>query len=430
VRPLQIYNRGERAAVRVADAVFAPLAWGRRPSESIATAPQRVLLLRLERIGDLLMVLDAIGLARGFWPGAEIDLAVGSWNRDLAALIPDLNRIDVIDAPWLSRESRGASWPELIRHARGWRARQYDLVINFEPDLRSNLLAWFSGAQRRVGYWTGGGQALLTDSIDYHPAEHVSDNARHLVAHAARRSTRDVDARMRPRLTPPPAAVAEARAVLGQAERPLIGIHASGGRPSKQWHLDRFASVARTLASSRDATIVLTGAAGDRPLVDEVKRHLSGARIIDACGPMSLPALAALLAELDVLITSDSGPMHLAAAVGTPLVALFGPASPARYGPLSADARVLRVDLPCSPCGQVRLPPVRCRGHVPDCMDGITVARVVEAALEQLDRVPHVESSAPRRATGAPRRSGAGQTGSPRATARGGPGDEVPRSGE
>jgi len=91
-----------------------------------------------------------------------------------------------------------------------------------------------------------------------------------------------------------------------------------------------------------------------------------------------------VLAELDVLVTGDTGPMHLAAAVGTPLVALFGPSNPVRYGPLSGAHRILRVDLWCSPCGQVRLPPERCRGHVPECLDRISVDTVVQATIELL----------------------------------------------
>jgi ADP-heptose:LPS heptosyltransferase len=75
--------------------------------------------------------------------------------------------------------------------------------------------------------------------------------------------------------------------------------------------------------------------------------------------------------------------------VDTAIVALFGPSNPARYGPLARTQRVLRVDLPCSPCGQVRLPPARCRGHVPECLDRIDVERVVAAALDLLDARPH-----------------------------------------
>jgi ADP-heptose:LPS heptosyltransferase len=270
--------------------------------------------------------------------------------------------------------------------ARAWRDRHYDLVINFEPDIRSNLLAWWSGAPRRAGYWTGGGGALLTDALEYDPRQHVSANAKRLVATMAGSALRAFDAVVPrgTRLVPSPDAVAAARSSLAGAPRPLIGIHSSGGRESKQWHLDRFAAVGRTLAESVGGTIVLTGSSGDRALVDTVKRGLGSVRVVDAAGALDLPALAALLAELDVLITGDTGPMHLAAAMDTPVVALFGPSQPWRYGPLASRQRIVRVDLPCSPCGQVRLPPERCRGHVPDCMDAIHVDVVVRAARDLL----------------------------------------------
>src|SRR5262249_33524693 len=152
---LQIYDPRERVLVGVADLLARPFGWRRRKADGRAV--RRVLLLRLERIGDLLMVLDAIHDARTAWPDAEIDLAVGSWNAPLAALIHDVNRVEVADVPWLTRESRGDSWPSLIRKARQWRRRRYDVVLNFEPDVRSNLLAFLAGGRRRFGYWTGGG---------------------------------------------------------------------------------------------------------------------------------------------------------------------------------------------------------------------------------------------------------------------------------
>jgi ADP-heptose:LPS heptosyltransferase len=184
----------------------------------------------------------------------------------------------------------------------------------------------------------------------------------------------------------PDDARAAADARLAGRARPLIGIHAPGGRESKQWHLDRFAAVGRAVAERHGGTIVLTGGAGDRAIVDRVKRDLSldPSRVVDACGDVTLPELAAVLDRLDVLLTGDTGPMHLATAVGTPTVALFGPSDPRRYGPRSAAADVIRIDLPCAPCGQVRLPPERCRGHVPDCLDGINVARVTDAVVRRL----------------------------------------------
>jgi len=387
VKSLQIYNARERALVRLADVAIAPLrAWpDRRRSERI----QRILILRLERIGDLLMTLAAIQDARRAWPDAEIDLAVGRWNEPIARLIPAVTSVVVADAPWLARGDRAASWPPLIRTARGWRQRRYDLVINIEPDIRSNFLAWLTGAPIRVGYGSAGGAAFLTDALEYDSGAHVSQNARRIVARAAGQNlTQEESGQPPPRLVVPDAARARARKLVGEAGGPFVGIHASGGRLSKQWHLDRFAMVGRTLARDHGATIVLTGSADDKALVDEVALGLGTARIVRVDGQIDLLTLAALLESLDLLISSDTGPMHLAAAVGTPVVALFGPSNPIRYGPQTNDARVLRVELPCSPCGQVRLPPLRCRGHVPDCMDGITAAAVILQAGEILDRRP------------------------------------------
>ncbi len=86
---------------------------------------------------------------------------------------------------------------------------------------------------------------------------------------------------------------------------------------------------------------------------------------------------AAILAQLDVLVTGDTGPMHLAAAVGTPVVAVFGPSDPARYATRGPADRVVRIDLPCSPCNRIRRPPERCVGHTPDCLAGVTCGRGV-----------------------------------------------------
>lgn len=379
---LQVYAPRERLLVGLADLALSPLRWAR--GSAPAAMPSRVLLLRLERIGDLLMTHAAITKARALWPDAEIDLAVGSWNAPLARLMPEVSRVDVVDVPWLAREGTGRSWPALLAHAGAWRHRRYDLVINFEPDIRSNLLAWRSAAPRRVGYWTGGGGALLTDALAYEPTSHVAVNADRLLQAADPRAA--VLPASAPRLRPDDAATAAAARMLTPAPpgHRLIGLHVSGGRESKQWHLDRFAAVGRALAADGDVTVVLTGGPGDRPLVDAVRGQLGGVPVIDTAGHLDLPSTAALLARLAVLITGDTGPMHLASAVGTPVVALFGPSDPRRYGPLAARQQVVRVQLPCSPCGQVRLPPERCRGHVPDCMDGITVDAVVEAARRLL----------------------------------------------
>ena len=155
--PLYIYDRRERALVATADRVIAAAAAiarpfrGRRPAPS----PKRILILRLERIGDLLMTLPAIADVRALAPDAEIDLVVGSWNADLARALDPVMRVLSLDAAWLAREAHGLSLSSLIRAARRWRDVPYDLGLNFEPDVRSNMMLAASGASWIAGLPAG-----------------------------------------------------------------------------------------------------------------------------------------------------------------------------------------------------------------------------------------------------------------------------------
>ncbi len=394
---LQIHDRRERALVAAADralvlgAAVTRVFRRRRPP----VAPKRILLLRLERIGDLLMALPAIADVRAFAPGAAVDLVVGSWNEELARAIEPVTSVDTLDAAWLAREGGGLGLAALVGAARRWRSVPYDLAINFEPDIRSNLLTAWSNATWTGGYRSGGGGALLDVALEYDRAAHTTDNARRLVAtlfshtrgelHSGP-AARDAgtQAEMRPILVVPAEARANASRLLRDAKEPLVGVHLSGGRPIKQWPPERFADVARRVIESTGGTIVLTGTQADRSLVNTVARELPPSHTIDVAGHLDLLALSAILERLDLLITGDTGPMHLAAAVATPIVAVFGPSDPARYAPRGPLDRVVRVDLPCSPCNRIRRPPARCTGHTPDCLAFLTADDVFSAAMTVL----------------------------------------------
>ena len=383
---LQIYDPRERALVGAADRLLMLGAAAARPfrRRTPPSSPGRILLLRLERIGDLLMALPAIRDVRTLAPSAEIDLAVGSWNAALASAAPYVDRVEQVDAPWLARGDarRGSS---LLAAARAWRRRRYDVAINFEPDVRSNLVLAASGARWTAGWVSGGGGALLDLGLEFDPKAHTSENARRLVAATFGRSAAPL---ADPLLVIPEAARHAARERLAARGRgPLVGIHVSGGRLVKQWDPERFAEVARRLATERGATIVLTGGPQDRSMVEVVKAQVPAGQVIDVAGQIDLPELAAVLEQVDVLLTGDTGPMHLAAAVRTPIVAVLGPSDPVRYAPSGAADRIVRVDLPCSPCNRIRLPPERCVGHIPECLTSIPAARVFDAVLSSLDQI-------------------------------------------
>src|SRR3982751_4328191 len=166
---LTIADRRDRVLVTIADALLLPLAARRVFRRPPSAAPMRILCLRLERIGDLLMTLPALAALRAAAPDATIDLVVGSWNRDLAAAIPAVNRVETLDADWLSRGDAGDPPLALAAEASQWRRRRYDLAINFEPDIRSNIALAAVGAAWTAGFGSGGGGALLDLAIEYDP---------------------------------------------------------------------------------------------------------------------------------------------------------------------------------------------------------------------------------------------------------------------
>ncbi len=399
---LDIPNRRERWLVGAADlalgvATLPARVVRRRP----ARAPERILLLRLERIGDLLMSLGAIAAVRQLAAAAEIDLVVGSWNEPIARLLPGMHAIEVVDAPWLVRGAAGSSGRQLAARGWAWRRRRYDLCINFEGDIRSHGLAWLSGATRRVGFGMAGGAPLLTDVVPHDASRHVAANSLALVERAFDLAAGTLPAPPAPdalrscRLPLPDRVRGAATACLQQASgaplpSTLIAVHAAGGRQIKQWPVARFAEAAAQVAGDADAAIVLTGAPDDTAQVDEIESALKarGVRTIRVQGNVDLVVLAGVLSQCRLLLTGDTGPMHMAAAVGTPVVAVFGPSMPWRYAPLTADHRIVRVDLPCSPCNRIRQPPDRCVGHVPDCLAGVTTDAVVLAARSMLGARP------------------------------------------
>ena len=391
---LQIDNRLERRLVGAADLALAPWAainaW-RRPASDEKTPQERVLLFRLERIGDLLMTLGAIGAIRARLPDAELRLVVGSWNAPLAHCMPAVDAVETFDVPWLSREGPGATLRAAAAQSALWRRHGFDLAINFEPDIRSNALVAASGAWRRAGYASGGGGGLLTDALDYDRTIHSAANAQRLVDHIlpAERYPPSAESSNRIPFVIPRAARETADHLLAahDGSGPLVGINPGAGRLIKEWPPERFAVVARALAADDGVTIVLLGAETDRAQADGVRQALPpDVALIDLVGRAPLVELAAVLTRLSVLITGDTGPSHLAATVETPLVALFGPTDPNRYAPLTPHAEVVHADLWCRPCGQLRRPPKRCTHGAPDCLTGVETEAVVAATRRLIAR--------------------------------------------
>jgi ADP-heptose:LPS heptosyltransferase len=343
-----------------------------------------VLVLRLDRIGDVLMSLPALGDLRAALPSARIRLAVGRWSEEVARSAP-VDEVLVWSAPWAGRGQEGAETAAaLFQKARALRARPPDLALDLQGDVRASALLALSGAPRRVGYANTGGSWLLTDVVPLDETVSWVEQNRRAVAQAVGAPVGAASAEV---LTPADRAFAlrflEERGLAGR--RPLVGLHPSGGRRVKQWNVARWAEVAARLQRDFGATVLVTGSPDDRPLAAEVLGGLS-APGVDLTGRLSVRETLAVIAGLDLFLSPDTGPMHMAAAAGTPSVSVFGPSDPARYfsAPPSPRHVVVRRDLWCAPCNLIRRPPEECAAAEPECLRLVTVDEVYAAAAAVL----------------------------------------------
>ncbi len=387
----RIYDPRERLALALFDRLLrlaAPLARlspPRRDLPDVSTA-RRILALRLDRLGDLVMTLPALAALRKLAPDAEIELAVGGWNEELARGLPFVDRLRIVNAPWAAWGAE-ASWSAAARAVR--EGDPPDLVIDFQGDVRVILLMALTRAPLRAGFGETGGTHLLTHRGVWDESRSWYRQCMDLLA------TLYPEASLSQTIVPYNYLTEDDRqkgkelltqAGLTNAARPWIGVHPSAGRAIKEWSTDRFAAFIDRLVEATSGTVVLTGGPSDQGLVEGVaqKTTVQTLRLVGSAG---LRAFSAVIEALDLFVTGDTGPMHISQAVGTPNLAVFGPSDPTRYGPEGDDGRrvVVREPLYCSPCNMIRNPPPECTTH-PECLERITVDRVLQAALRLLER--------------------------------------------
>jgi lipopolysaccharide heptosyltransferase II len=377
--------RATLGAVGAVDALLHPRL--RRPALTPATFhPRRILVIRTDLLGDVVMTLPAIRALRQAYPAARIDLAVLPANVALLRDQPEVDRVIACDPEgWLGSVFDAGKRAKLRAARRDLRAQRYDLAVSVCGEWAS-IVARLSGARRRVGFAGEAYPHFLTDPAPgrrFTLGMHEVDYGLALAARAGAGIPAVEEARL-PRLYVPEAAREHIRVLLAghgvAPDRPLVALHAgSGNGQAKRWPLPYWARLANLLLNQTDVTVVLIGAPGDAPLARAVLRRMrSPARVVDLTGQTTLPELAALLQACAVVVTGDSGPLHVAEAVGTPVVALHGPTNPAESGPVTPASIILRRAIWCAPCYDSRAT-AECRFGNPLCMKGIAPAEVYAA---------------------------------------------------
>jgi lipopolysaccharide heptosyltransferase I len=283
------------------------------------------LIVRLGSLGDLVHVLPAVASLREAWPDARIDWLVEPAHAALLDLVPVLSQVRVL---------RGRSVAGWLATRRELRAEAYDLAIDFQGLVKSAALARLSGARRVVGFDT---PALREPSARlFYTRQYSVGEGRHVIeknlalarALTGAEAADTLTSHRFPLRVQPSLALDQMRAVAGG---PFVLLNPGAAWPNKRWMPDRFAAVARSVRERHGWPSVVLWGPGERDLA---------ASIVSAAGEAAMLApettfndLLALASEARLMLSGDTGPVHLAAAAGCPIVALFGPTTPDRNGP-------------------------------------------------------------------------------------------------
>jgi len=315
------------------------------------TSRPRILLVKLSSFGDVIHALPTLEALRATFPQAHITWLVEEAFAPLLSGHPALD--EVWTAPRL-RFNQGRSINKAVSLARRLREGAFDLVIDLQGLLKSALWVALARSPRKVGYdrtreWSY--LALTERAPRFDPEAHAVRRYLNLARHLGAPPTLP---RFRFGF---PLSFEPGRFKMTRG--PLAALHPGARWATKLWPAVHWARLADWLVREKGFKVVITGSAGDRPLAEDII-SLMQAPALNLAGRTTLEDLAGLLAHASLAVTADTGPMHLAAALGTRVVAVFGPTAPWRTGPFGEGHEIVRLDLECNPCFKRRCPEPRC----------------------------------------------------------------------
>jgi lipopolysaccharide heptosyltransferase II len=306
-----------------------------------------ILVIRRRYLGDVVLLGSLFRNLRLHWPGAHIAALVERWYADILSLNPDVD--EVVPPP-----RRALDWPGFIRRLR---AAAFTHVLDIDNTEKTALISRLSGARLRVALHHGAHKlklrALYTDAAYDPEAAHESNPIseyylKALAPAGVPVATREI------RLVPREEDVADWRRFVGAQGRALL-VHPGSRSLPRIWPTERFAAVCDRVQDELGVQVVLAGGPGDQRLLADI-RVKARSHVLALGEAPSLPKLAALARACTAVLCHDSGPMHVAAAVGTPVVALYGSQNPVLFRPAGEGHRLLVPAMPCAPC----LAPVSC----------------------------------------------------------------------
>jgi lipopolysaccharide heptosyltransferase II len=323
----------------------------------------RVLVTRLNYLGDVVLSLPLVDALHARWPGIEIDYLSRSPGADLLAGDPRFGRVFALED----------GFPNTLALVNALRRRRYRAIIDLYSNPRSAWLSWFSGAPVRIGGNRRGRRRLYTHPIAV-PREvrRVTDVfMRYGVPLGIASDARAVAPSLS--ITPAERAAAD-ELLLRTSGRPLVGVHPGGKWSVKRWPSEKFVELIDRLRGQLGADVVVFTGPDERDATERVRG--TGARILDV---MPIRTLAAVISRLDAMVACDGGVMHVSAAVGTPSVGIFGSSEPAVWFPYHAPHRAAFIEVECRPCHRHECP----LGHT-RCLNDLSPAAVAQWVSESM----------------------------------------------
>lgn len=378
----------DRQVGRALCAVLGQLFPARPQAMPEPSSVREIALVKFWGMGSIVLMTPAVELLRERYPDARLTFVTQAANRELLAMVKGVDEVMTLELG----KGPAAFLGSLLKLVTGARGRRFDLWIDAEFLTRfSAILTGVSGARVRAGFHVPEvSRGNLHDvRVPFNVHWHMIDNFCLVASNELSPPGEE-----RPLQAFKPTAQAAlslgnqlAAAGLAPGE-PYLVLNPNAGELAleRRWSVERFAQLADALAPHFPGKLVLVGAPAERDYVARViERVKAQDRLIDLSGRTTLPELVALFAEAKLLVSNDTGPLHLACAVGTPTVAIFGPESPTLFGPRGPQHRVVSRGLACSPCLNVHNGrTVSCRYETTRCVAEIGVLEVLSAALQQL----------------------------------------------
>jgi lipopolysaccharide heptosyltransferase II len=340
------------------------------------SAVRRLLCIRLDNMGDVLMTTPAIRALRESLPGARITLLGSPSGCAVARHIPEIDDAIEFAPPWMKPSCDGPGADEII--IAELMARRFDAAVIFtvysQNPLPAAYLCYLAGVPLRLAYCRENPYHLLTHwQPEVEPAKLVRHEVQRQRALVAAVGCRSANARLSFRVPLEASLKVEALGL----KKPFVAVHPGASAPSRRYPAEQFAQAMDLLVDATGCELVFTGDGGERALVESVRQAMR-APTRSLAGRLSLPELGAMLQAADLLVANNTGPVHLAAALGTPVVDLYALTNP-QHTPWQVENRVLFHDVPCRNCYKSVCP----QGHH-DCLRRVEPERVAAAAEELL----------------------------------------------